>query len=146
MLDYLVVAHRLGVLDAIELSSAELAKRLRELRGNGPLDHDGPDYGGPAHSRIQPVPDTGNGGNRIVVRRDPPTITLDGIPLGVNAEQAVFVDVLSRNLGHWVDPHTFDQESLLQGERRDRLYRGLPKPIKKHIESKDGTGYWMILA
>jgi hypothetical protein len=83
--------------------------------------------------------------DRMRVRRNPPSITLDGNVYGVSDEQAIFVDVLSRNLGNWVAPSTFENEPGL-GVRRDRIKRRLPMEIRKLIEGKPGGGYKMTLA
>lgn len=82
---------------------------------------------------------------RLTVCRKPPSITFDGNTYGVSDEQAAFVDVLVNHLGQWVAPDVCKRDPMLGTDRRDRIKKKLPPPIRKLIESKGGKGSRLTL-
>jgi hypothetical protein len=85
---------------------------------------------------------------RIEVRRNPPSVTLDGgNPQGLTDEQAAFLEILFANLGQWVEPERFERDPTLKSVRIDRILNGkkFPKAFRALIEGKPGTGYRMTL-
>jgi hypothetical protein len=118
---------RVDVAELKSIVGLEHAHALDRLQGGKAVDH-------------EPEP-------RLVVSRERLAITLDGKSYGAGYKEAAFVEILSRHLGHWVEPAIFQDDPELKGERIDRIYgsKSFPRAIKKLIESKHGTGYKLTL-
>jgi hypothetical protein len=101
------------------------------------------DIGAKLATSLPPVPHP----PRLFVRRDPPSIQFDGDIYPATDESAAFVDVLIKNIGNWVVAATFEEEKVLAGVRRDKIYnhKSFPKRIKELIDSQAGLGYKLTL-
>ncbi len=75
---------------------------------------------------------------RLVVSVDPPQATIDGTPIALGIEQAIFLQRLIGAEGDWL---TGPKNFLDAMTRPDRVFKSLPDTLRELVESGGPKGY-----
>jgi hypothetical protein len=78
---------------------------------------------------------------KIEVSISPPQIIIDGIPVAVSEQQAIYVDAVKSAAGNWVSGNDIAKKHpVFDASKVNRAWKNLPPDVRKFIESKAGKG------